>query len=529
MTKLVLTQQNRDLRTQLQNAAAKMEIERIERQEERENLQRIIQAKDNVITMLQREIATLTEKYAAQTAEKALLREELDQARDVADRYRAIHEKNSATSSKPPATDEFKKPRVFSTRQKSGKKPGGQPGHLGHTLKLFENPTNIIEQRPPAQCACGGTVECKEPYTAKQQVEVLVLPIITEERVYTGYCIKCGLKHSGVFSQGYVNPVQYGAGLKAIVSSLNAYANVTNHKVAELLKSVTGGVISISDATVVNIIHELSADVEETIAAIKMRLIASKVLHADETGFRVNGRLEWVQIYSNEAYTLFSHNEKRGGLCIDDEEILLFFTGVLVHDHFTRYYSYSHITHAECNAHILRYLEAVIKIQQHAWAQEMAAFLRSALHSKKELLAAGGTSFSQEQVQEFRRRYSEILGRGDAEYNAAVAGKKNITYFNEERCLLKRLREYADQHLLFIIDFNVPFDNNNAEHGARFIKSKKKVAGGLRSDKGLHDYARVASVIDTTRKQKLNVFETLRNLFCGIPPPFASSVPPSSA
>ena len=511
-----LQKQNKDLRIQMKNAAVKDEMKRIELQEECNHLRNALKAKELTILMLQREIATLS-------GENTAFREALDETRDLADRYRAICEKDSTTSGKPPTTDGYKKPKIFSSRKKSGKKPGGQPGHTGHTLKLFANPTKIIEQRPPEHCACGGGIKCGDVYTAKQQIDVLVVPVITEERVYTGYCTRCGCKHSGIFSEGYVNPVQYGTGLKAMIASLNAYANVTDHKIAEFLKSVTSDLIRISDGTVVNIMHELSAELEETITVIRERLIASKVLHADETGCRVNGSLDWMQIFCNEEYTLFGRNDKRGGLCVENDEILLFFTGVLVHDHFKTYYNYEHITHAECNAHILRYLEAIIKIQHHAWAQEMSTFLRTTLHRKKELLAAGCSSFPPESQQKIRSRYDEILAAGQAEYDAAVAGKKNITYYNEERCLLKRLKEYADQHLLFIMNFDVPFDNNSAEQGARFLKSKKKAAGCFRSEKGADDYARVASLIATLRKQKLNVYETLRDAFCGIPPAFVTS------
>ena len=519
MTKLQLEKQNQDLRIRIENAAAKYEFERIGLQEELNKQQSELRGKDAVIAMLQREIAALT-------AQNTALREELEQARDLADRYRAICAKDSTTSSKPPTTDGYKKkPRIFGTRKKSGKKPGGQPGHTGHTLKLFDNPTKIIEQRPPEQCACGGGIECGDRYTAKQQVDVLVVPVITEERVYTGYCAQCGRKHCGEFSQGYVNPVQYGAGVKAMVASLNAYANVTNNKTAEFFKSVTGGLISLSDGTVVNILHELSMELDETVAAIRAGLIAGKVLYADETGCRVNGSLGWMQIFCNEAYTLFGRNEKRGGLCVENDEILLFFIGVLVHDHFRSYYNYEHITHAECNAHILRYLEAVIKIQQHTWAQEMASFLRTTLHRKKELLAAGYSSFSSEDVKNIRSHYDQILAAGQAEYDAAVKDMKNITYYNDERCLLARLKEYADQHLLFVMDFDVPFDNNCAEQGARFLKSKKNSAGCFRSDKGAEDYARVASLIATLRKQNLNVYGTLRDLFSGIAPAFVRTSP----
>jgi hypothetical protein len=49
---------------------------------------------------------------------------------------------NSQNSSKPPSTDVFmdKKPKPKSTRTISGKKAGGQKGHLGKTLEMVENP-----------------------------------------------------------------------------------------------------------------------------------------------------------------------------------------------------------------------------------------------------------------------------------------------------------------------------------------------------------------------------------------------------
>ena len=49
--------------------------------------------------------------------------------------------KNSSNSGKPPSSDGFKKfPKTQSQRESSGKKPGGQYGHLGKTLKQIETP-----------------------------------------------------------------------------------------------------------------------------------------------------------------------------------------------------------------------------------------------------------------------------------------------------------------------------------------------------------------------------------------------------
>jgi hypothetical protein len=264
MTRLpILEKQNKDLNTRIKNMAVKQEMERNAWEEERKEQQALLKSKDEVIKMLQKEIAGLTKVEREIKEGNKRLQEKWEKAEDRAKQYHAQLQKDSQTSSKPPATDGYRKPKVYSSREKSGKKRGGQPGHAGHTLRRFANPTVVIERRPPTNCPCGGEIQCGETYRAKQQVDVVVVPVIEEERVYTGYCTQCGSQHSGTFSEEYVNPVQYGAGLKAMIASLNAHANVTVNKTAAFLNSITDGLLSISEGTVVNIIHELSSALDD--------------------------------------------------------------------------------------------------------------------------------------------------------------------------------------------------------------------------------------------------------------------------
>jgi hypothetical protein len=200
--------------------------------------------------------------------------------------------------------------------------------------------------------------------------------------------------------------------------------------------------------------------------------------------------------------------------------LLLLFTGILVHDHLSSYYGYTHISHAECNVHVLRYLKAVAEIMDHPWAKKMADLLREANQRKKELIDAGCGDMVPEELESFRNRFNEILSQGREEYETAIEGKKNITYYTEERRLLARLGEYIDEHLRFLSDFAVPFSNNAAEHGARHVKGKKKVSGGFRSDGGTDNYATIASVAATLRKHGKSVFLAFRNAFQGSIPRF---------
>jgi transposase len=443
---------------------------------------------------------------------KAALREkqkELEKALDAAKVLRSRFKKDCATSDTPQSTNIFKKP--VSTKERSGRKPGGQPGHEGHTLRPFPNPTEIIDKMPNGLCDCGGKIEIRKE-KSKQLVDLKTIVTVTEEIVRVGYCDRCGKKHEGVFSEKFVNPVNYGDNIKSLVSLLNTHMNLPAGKITELFDILTNSAVRMSDGTVVNIIDSFAEKSTGTIENIKNRLIESGLMHVDETGCRVGGHLDWMQIFANKYFTLFSHNKKRGDLVFENEDILILFTGILMHDHFKSYYRYSHITHAECNDHIDRRVKAVAEILKHAWAAEFRSFLNKTWERKKKLVAEGGT-FTKDETKDVFKEYALIIANGVAEYEAAIAGKKCIKYYNEEKCLLNRLKEYTAEHLRFVTDKVVPCGNNIAEQCAKEAKRKMKVAGCYRSDKGADNYARSASVISTLKKQKMNVFAGIADIF----------------
>ena len=129
----------------------------------------------------------------------------------------------------------------------------------------------------------------------------------------------------------------------------------------------------------------------------------------------------------------------------------------------------------------------------------MRSFLFDADKQKKELMDKG-ECFSDEQISDYYSRFTEILDAGDAEYLQAINGKQNITQYNDEKCLLKRLLEFVSEHLRFITNPEVPRGNNGSERCAKEVKRKVRVSDGFRSDEGASTYARVSSVISTMKK-----------------------------
>ena len=532
-----LEKQNKDLRIRLENRQGKAELALCAFEDETKSLKNQLYDKDKVITMLQVGYAPLAAENDALRKENETLRNEnrvlkdaLEKAEDRAAKLEAMLKKNSSTSDKPPSSDSlFNKAKANSKKEKSDKKVGGQPGHKGHRLQPSPDPDFIIEKMPNSICpCCGGDVIAHTDYEARQVMDIEIIVTVTEERVYQGHCGNCGKAWKGEFSDGFNSPVAYGPSIKAAVAVLNADANVPVHKTAVFLSSLTEGRVSLSDGTVVNILNELAGSFAPTVQDIADALASCGVLNADETGFRVSGNLTWMQILSNEAYSLYGRSPKRGTPNERMDNLLLLFTGVLLHDHLKSYYRYTHLSHAECNTHGLRYLKAVIEIMKHPWAKDMANLLTEANKRKKELTDAGAAGMEDTEFADIREKYTEILKQGQQEYEAAILGKKNITYYDEERRLLNRLNEYMDEHLRFLADFAVPFSNNGAEHGACHLKRKHKTAGGFRSNSGVDSYATVASVVATLRKHCLPIFPAIRNAFRGILPSLSKLAAPDS-
>src|SRR5437588_1171192 len=84
--------------------------------------------------------------------------------------------KDSRTSSKPPSSDGLGRlPRR--SRPPSGKRPGGQAGHPGHTLAMVEQPDEVVYHHPQVCPGCGEDLRCVAGCLAERR-QVLDLPDI---------------------------------------------------------------------------------------------------------------------------------------------------------------------------------------------------------------------------------------------------------------------------------------------------------------------------------------------------------------
>jgi regulator of replication initiation timing len=180
-----------------------------ELQETIEQVEKLTSAIREMKSSHQMEIGVLKKEVESLRQENVLLKAENQ-------KLKAIINKDSGNSSKPPSTDGFKK--IFNSREKTGRKPGGQIGHKGNIPILFENPATIIEHKR-GKCSCGGEVVYPDTYQAKQAVELEIKANVTEHRSYIGVCKIC---NAAIKNEMPLNDIiTYGESVKAFAAMLS--------------------------------------------------------------------------------------------------------------------------------------------------------------------------------------------------------------------------------------------------------------------------------------------------------------------
>ena len=160
---------------------------------------------------------------------------------------------NSSNSGKPPSSDGMKKPaRVASLRERSNKKPGGQKGHEGETLRQSADPDAIVDHFPSICSGCSGALTRGMAHDhAARQVHDLPEPrplVVTEHRAHVCQCAGCGARTRGAFPDGVNAPVQYGARIAAFAIYLTHQQMLPQKRLVALMADLFG--VRIAAATI---------------------------------------------------------------------------------------------------------------------------------------------------------------------------------------------------------------------------------------------------------------------------------------
>ncbi len=438
--------------------------------------------------------------------------------------------KNSRNSSKPPSSDGFIKPdRTQSLRDKSGKKSGGQAGHEGHFLKLVENPDQILIHQLIKCAGCNHTLHTRkaDEWIKRQVFELPIMSLeVSEHRAEVKVCPGCGLRNMAAFPTGVGKMTQYGPRAKGFAVYLMSQHYLPYERTTQLFSDLFGH--SLSEGSLENFQQNMFDELFHSEQIIKEDILLSKVAGFDETGCKVNKKLNWIHSASTQTETLYGIHPRRGNEAMNDIGILPNFSGIGVHDGWASYQEYA-FSHGLCNAHHLRELTHIGEQLGESWALKMKRYLKKMKARVDEYREKGRSRLPRKWMLSYQRGYRRILREGFSFHGDVSTMEKSSSKKRGRpkqppgKNLLDRLQKHERAVFAFARDFDIPFDNNGSERDIRMVKVKQKVSGCFRSFDGARYFFRIRSVISTMRKRGINILEGLQQALAGVSPISAHS------
>lgn len=426
--------------------------------------------------------------------------------------------KNSSNSDKPPSSDGLKKTK--SLRKQTDRKPGGQPGHQGSTLKRIYNPDHIVTINIDNTNCCADPSVHIIDYERRQVFELPKPRLqVTEYRGTVGLCSNCSKVTRAKFPDYVTAPVQYGQQFQSLLVYLHHQQLLPANRISQLCDDLFG--YPVSEAVIFQSAHKCHDNLQTFQDTLINQLTKAHSLHADESGLRIANKLHWLHSASTDKLTFYGVHEKRGSDAIDYFGIIPNFEGSLIHDFWKPYLNYD-CKHSICNAHLLRELKFLYEEHDQAWAGDMSSLLldmHSFVVSQKDI----STELTERQKNPWLKRYKSTISEGfDANPLEKPPGKKTKRKRGRHkktkaRNLLERLDKYEDFVLAFLHDMRIPFTNNQAEQDIRMIKVRQKISGCFRTMNGAISFARIRSYLSTARKHGIDILSSVTDAISGRP------------
>ena len=407
-----------------------------------------------------------------------------------------------------PSSKAVRRKKITNNWEKTGRRPGGQPGHKGHCRKRQEPTQPVILLLPPEEvledCAFKKTART----IVKQMVSIRMVLNVTEYHADVYYNSHTGERAHAAFPDGVIDDVNYDGSIRAFLFLLNNDCCTSIDKSRVFLSDLTGGKLNISKGMISRLNREFALKTEPERRSAYADMLLSPVMHTDCTNARENGKSCQVYVCATPGgKALYFAREKKGhegvkGTVTED------YQGILVHDHDITFYNYG-ADHQECLAHVLRYLkDSMDNEPDRTWNKEMRSLVQEMIHFRNEC-----QPFQEPdpvKVSEFEKRYREILETARTEYGNVPANN----YYRDGYNLFLRMEKYMQNHLLFLHDSRVPATNNEAERLLRNYKRKQAQAVTFRSFESIDYLCQCMSMLVLMRlEEPANIFDRVSRIF----------------
>ena len=426
---------------------------------------------------------------------------------------------NIPTSQTPPG----KKKRIPNTREKSGRKKGGQPGHEKHALaipdesEITDMKEYCLDEEGFVCSVCGGnrlipTGMTRDKY--EYDVEVIVKKI--KHTYYEYQCLDCGQIYSLKCAPGLRGDVQYGSTAQALILSLTNTVNAAMNKSAMFIAGITGGALAPCEGYVAKLQKRAALGLAQFRSDLKLLLITRAIVYWDDTVVMIMATRGCFRFYGDETIAYYTAHAKKDMAGIDEDNVLALLTSdtKVMHDHntlnYNKKFSFENI---ECNQHLERDCQKNSDDTSHEWSTNLKTLIGTTIKERNKAIQNGGGSFEESYIRDFHSKIDKYISDG---WDENDKDPKNYGA-NDERRLLRRLEKYRGNYFMWLEDFSLPTTNNLSERALRPVKSHTKISGQFETVENADYYASIKSYTETCRRNGINEILALKRLCEGNP------------
>lgn len=364
-----------------------------------------------------------------------------------------------------------------------------------------ETPTRIVRHGLERCPECNYQLRGESIDYVRQVIEIPPPPPVevVEHQVIKRWCPCCEKWRSPtldlagqVLGQG-----RLGIGLICLIAYLRTVLRMPVRQVVAYLAAVHG--LELSAGEIIAVLHRVRRATADTVTALQKEARASPVLHADETGWRENGRNGYIWGFftpGEKAIRYYSWAVSRGQEVVA-QMLGSAFRGHLVSDFYAGYNVYAG-KHQRCWVHLLRDLHAL----RETYADQTPVVAWGRAVRKLYDAAQAWCAVPQERRREEREtEYVRLVER---------ARKLGLVYARKKghpcQALSKRLLRHEDELFQFVLVPGLNADNNLAERALRPLVVVRKISGGSRAEQGTQTRMALATLFGTWQARGLSPF-----------------------
>ena len=390
-------------------------------------------------------------------------------------------------------------------------KRGAFFGHLGWFRKKPGHINKIIEVHLKRCPVCGGKdlKECGGIMTHTQEDIVLAHPSVSLYRKHRYYCRGCRKvvtgQGEGEIDRGHIGPLA-----KTLAAYLKYQVKVSDRDIQKIFSDLFG--LKFTVGAVLGFRTQLRKRLEPVYADLLRTIRRSRMVHADETGWKVDGQSHWLWSFSNKTTAVCHIDKSRGGK-VPAAILGKAYKGVLVSDFFSAYNKTASGSKQRCLVHLLRDVKRVEECAEgHPAIERFCKRLKDLVRQSVMLAEVRKTTTAADYAKK-RNRLLESF----RDLRLTDPANKIIQRF------VKRLDRHKEECLTFLDKPGIPWNNNHAERMIRPNVLLRKITFGNRSDEGTHNHNVLMSVIQTAKLNGKDPLKVLRELVENLVPPRASA------